>query len=39
MQRMTELVDRVFCIYGEQAKTWKTEEKMQGAQRTLEMYS
>ena len=41
LQKLTELADRVFCIYGEQApaKTRKAEAKMPGAQRTLEAYS
>jgi hypothetical protein len=38
---MTELADRVFCIYSEQApaKGRKAEAKMPGAQATLEAYS
>ena len=41
LQKLTELADRVFCIYGEQApaKGKKAEAKMPGAQRTLEAYS
>lgn len=41
LQKMTELADRVFCIYGEQApaKARKAEAKMPGAQATLEAYS
>jgi len=39
-QKMTdELADRVFCIYGDQAKGRKAEAKMSGAQATLEAYS
>jgi DNA polymerase I len=37
LQKLTELADRVFCIYGEQAG--QREAKMPGAQRTLEAYS
>jgi hypothetical protein len=38
---MTELDDRVFCIYGEPAaaKGRKAEAKMPEAQKTLEAYS
>ena len=41
LQKMTELADRVFCIYSEQApaKGRKAEAKMTGAQATLEAYS
>ena len=41
LQEMTELADRVFCIYSEQApaKGRKAETKMPGAQATLEAYS
>jgi DNA polymerase I len=41
LQKMTELADRVFCIYSEQApvKGRKVEAKMPGAQATLEAYS
>jgi len=41
LQKMTELADRVFCIYGEQApaKGRKAEARMPGAQATLEAYS
>ncbi|MEI6104187.1 MAG: hypothetical protein WCP70_09605 [Methanothrix sp.] len=41
MQKLTELADRVFCIYGEQApaKSRKIEAKTPGEQRTLEAYS
>ena len=41
LQKMTELADRVFCIYNEQApaKGRKAEAKMPGAQATLEAYS
>jgi len=42
LQKITELADRVFCIYSEQApsKGSKAEAKMPpGAQRTLEAYS
>ena len=41
LQKLTELADRVFCIYSEQApaKGRKAEAKMAGAQRTLEAYS
>jgi DNA polymerase I len=42
LQKLTELADRVFCIYGEQApaKGRKAEAKMPpGVQRTLEAYS
>jgi hypothetical protein len=42
LQKLTELADRVFCIYSEQApaKGRKAEAKMPpGAQRTLEAYS
>ena len=42
LQKITELDDRVFCIYSEQApaKGRKAEAKMPpGAQRTLEAYS
>ncbi|MHB8118941.1 MAG: hypothetical protein ACYDHX_09465 [Methanothrix sp.] len=41
LQKMTELADRVFCIYGEQARgrAAKAEAKMPGAQRTQEAYS
>jgi hypothetical protein len=37
LQKIAELADRVFCIYGEQAA--QREAKMPGAQRTLEAYS
>ena len=38
LQKMTELADRVFCFYNEQApaKGRKIEAKTPGAQRTLE---
>jgi hypothetical protein len=42
LQKLTELADRVFCIYGEQAPAKgraKAEAKMPGDQRTLETYS
>ncbi|MFZ2472803.1 MAG: hypothetical protein WAW52_12810 [Methanothrix sp.] len=41
MQKLTELADRLFCIYSEQApaKGWKADAKMLGAQATLEAYS
>jgi len=41
LQKLTELADRVFCIYSEQApaKVRKAEAKMPEAQRTLEAYS
>jgi len=42
LQKMTELADRVFCIYGEPAGAkgrGKAEARMPGAQRTLETYS
>jgi len=41
LQKMTELADRVFRIYSEQApaKSRKIEAKMPGDQRTLEAYS
>jgi DNA polymerase I len=43
LQKMTELADRVFCIYeGERAPARghaKADPKMQGAQKTLEAYS
>ena len=41
LQKLTELADRVFCIYSEQApaKGRKAEAKMPGDQRTLEAYS
>jgi hypothetical protein len=40
LQKMDELADRVFCIYGEQARgRAKAEAKMAGAQATLEAYS
>ena len=41
LQKMTELADRVLCIYSEQApaKGRKAEAKMPGAQATLEAYS
>jgi len=42
LQKMTELADRVFCIYGVQAapaKARKAEARMPGAQATLEAYS
>ena len=41
LQKLTELADRVFCIYSEQApaKGRKAEAKMPGAQATLEAYS
>jgi DNA polymerase I len=41
LQKLTELADRVFCIYNEQApaKGRKAEAKMPGAQATLEAYS
>jgi DNA polymerase I len=41
LSKMTELADRVFCIYSEQApsKGRKAEAKMPGDQRTLEVYS
>ena len=39
LQKMTELADRVFCIYSEQTRGWKAEAKMPGAQATLEAYS
>ena len=40
-KKLTEVADRVFCIYSEQApaKGRKAEAKMPGAQRTLEAYS
>jgi hypothetical protein len=42
LQKMTELADRVFCIYEERAdpaKARKAEARMPGAQATLEAYS
>jgi len=41
LQKMTELADRVFCIYSEQtpAKGRKAEAEMPGAQATLEACS
>jgi hypothetical protein len=41
LQKITELADRVFCIYSEQApaKGRKAEAKTPGAQATLEAYS
>jgi hypothetical protein len=41
LQKIAELANRVFCIYGEQApaKGRKAEARMPGAQRTLEAYS
>lgn len=40
LQKMTEMADRVFYIYSEQAKgRAKAEAKTVGAQRTLEAYS
>ncbi|MFA6371149.1 MAG: hypothetical protein WCW68_00845 [Methanothrix sp.] len=41
LQKLTELADRVFCIYNEPApaKGKKAEAKMPGDQRTLEAYS
>ncbi|TFH49338.1 MAG: hypothetical protein E4G89_04955, partial [Methanothrix sp.] len=41
LQKITELADRVVCIYSEQApaKSRKAEAKMPGAQRTLKAYS
>jgi hypothetical protein len=40
-QKMTELADRVFCVYSEQARgrAAKAEAKMPEAQATLEAYS
>jgi DNA polymerase I len=39
LQKLTELADRVFCIYSEPAKSKKAEAKMPGAQKTLEVFS
>ena len=40
LQKMTELADRVFCFYEEQARgRAKADPKMPGAQATLEAYS
>jgi len=42
LQKLTDLADRVFCIYSEQAPTkgrTKAEAKIPGAQATLEAYS
>ncbi len=40
LQKMAELADRVFCFYEEQARgRAKVQERMPGAQRTLEAYS
>ena len=40
LQKMTELADRVFCFYEEQARGHaKAEPKMPGAQKPLEAYS
>ena len=39
LQKLTELADRVFCIYGEHATARKAEARMPGAQATLEAYS
>jgi hypothetical protein len=39
LQKMTELADRVFCFYEEQARGQKAEARMPGAQKTLEAYS
>ena len=41
LQKLTELADRVFCIYGEPAAVKgrvKAEARMPGDQRTLETY-
>ena len=42
LEKMTELADRVFCIYSEPARAkgrGKAEARMAGEQRTLEAYS
>jgi len=42
LQKLTELADRVFCIYEKRAapaKAGKAEAKTPGAQATLEAYS
>jgi hypothetical protein len=40
LQKLTELADRVFCIYGERVKgDAKAEARTPGAQKTLEAYS
>jgi hypothetical protein len=40
LQKITELADRVFYIYGEQTRgRAKSDVKMPGAQATLEAYS
>jgi len=42
LQKITELADRVFCIYNEPAAAkgrGKAEARVPGAQRTLEAYS
>jgi hypothetical protein len=42
LEKMTELADRVFCIYNEPARAkdqGKAEARMAGEQRTLEAYS
>jgi hypothetical protein len=39
LQKLTELADRVFCIYSEPAKRKKAEARIPGAQRTLEAFS
>jgi hypothetical protein len=40
LQKLTELADRVFCIYNEPAKGFaKAEARVPGAQATLEAYS
>jgi hypothetical protein len=36
---LTELADRVFCIYSEPAKGKEAEARMPGVQRTLEGFS
>jgi DNA polymerase I len=38
LQKLTELADRVFCIYSEPVKSKKAESRMPGAQRTLEAF-
>jgi hypothetical protein len=39
LQKLTELADRVFCIFSEQAPAKGRKAKMLGAQATLEAYS
>jgi hypothetical protein len=39
LNKITELADRVFCIYSELAKSKKAEARMPGAQRKLDAFS